>query len=258
MSAAWFKHLSCLCQQLSSLPLGPLEPTMLRVARAPEDVDIAELLNPRAATAKDVTLVLPFFARPGRDLLLKLVLSDCFTDTSPAELKATVDMLAFHTQVIVSQQCGAHMQPLTAITSSKRRGVLVSVTAPPATVFAAGDTNIDVISVTVAGQPVLGGVELPAVMPVVAGVTTPLRLRLANSSFIVTPSITHRDYSTLVLPQLEGSGQHEVLVFAANGAPLPSLDPASFGLSAGVVCAACSEPEQGTGRGRVSGRRQRR
>jgi DNA-binding beta-propeller fold protein YncE len=87
--------------------------------------------------------------------------------------------------------------------------------------------------ISVAGQPVTHGQSLPALVAVVTGMLAPLRLEGAANLYASTPALSGD--GTLYVPR---NRCRDVLVFSADGTPLPSLPLASVGLSESACAAA--------------------
>jgi hypothetical protein len=121
--------------------------------------------------------------------------------------------------------CGEVSQPLlaTLAPAAGGRGVVVSVPVPAS---AGRDSKVVIRGISVAGQPVTHGQSLPAHVAVLTGMNAPLRLEGAANIFSTTLAISGD--GTLYAPQF---GLPDVLVFSADGTPLPSLHVASLGLS---------------------------
>jgi hypothetical protein len=130
-----------------------------------------------------------------------------------------------HLQVDVSLVCGEVSQPLlaTLAPAAGGRNVVVSVSVP---VCAGRDSSVLIRGISIAGQPLTHGQSLPAHVAVVMGMLAPLRLEGAANGLTSTRVITGDD--TLFVPRY---GSFDVLVFSADGTPLPPLPLASLGLS---------------------------
>jgi hypothetical protein len=101
--------------------------------------------------------------------------------------------------------------------------VVVSVPVP---VSAGRDSKVVIRGISVAGQPVTQGQSLPAHAAVVTGMLAPLHLEGAASEYASALVITCD--GTLYAPRYE---RPDVLVFSADGTPLPSLSLANLGLT---------------------------
>jgi hypothetical protein len=104
------------------------------------------------------------------------------------------------------------------------------VTVP---VSAGRDLKVVIHSISVAGQPVTHGQSLPAAVAVATGMLAPLRLEGAANDWTCNPVISGD--GTLYAPRY---GSPNVLVFSADGTPLPSLLLASLELSSSMRAAA--------------------
>jgi hypothetical protein len=111
--------------------------------------------------------------------------------------------------------------------------VTVSVAIPES---AGRGAEIVVSSVTVVGQPVPGGQELPARLQLFCGIKAPLAINEAADLFICTAVITQD--GTLYAPR---DGSPDVAVVAADGTRLPSLPLVSLGMSTSTRHAAFVE-----------------
>jgi hypothetical protein len=140
-------------------------------------------------------------------------------------LEAAAASLVPHVHADVSIVCGEVSQPLlaTLAPAADDRGVVVSVTVPAS---AGRDSKVVIRGISVAGQPVTQGQSLPVHVPVVTGMLAPLRLEGASNDSTSTLVIT--GVGTLFVPE---TGSLDVLVFSADGTPLPLLPLASLGLS---------------------------
>jgi hypothetical protein len=114
-------------------------------------------------------------------------------------------------------------------------GRTVSVRVPvPET--AGRDSSLLIHGISAAGQPLTLEGTLPAELVVVTGMLAPLRLEGAASEYSSTAAITSA--ATLYAPRIDSP---DVLVFSADGTPLPSLPVASIGLSENTRFAAFDE-----------------
>jgi len=214
---------------LLALPRGPVELTLLELEHNAAACTFGALLAPCGARAGDVVVRgLPTSLRPGHQLRFELALSADYPCRAPAELEAAAASLAFHAHVAVLLVCGAEspqpMQATLAHASAGSGSVAVTVAIPEGT-----HRNVECVvsGVAFAGQAVTGGQALPVRLRVVAGMHAPLRLEGAvAASSSSTPVITLD--GTLYAPILDSP---DVLVFAADGTPLPPLPLAALGLS---------------------------
>jgi outer membrane protein assembly factor BamB len=95
------------------------------------------------------------------------------------------------------------------------------------------DSKVVIRGISVAGQPVTQGQPLLAHVGVVTDMLAPLRLKGAANNYYSTPAISGD--GTLFVPR---NGSPDVLVFSADGTPLPSLSATSLGLSTNTLAAA--------------------
>jgi hypothetical protein len=223
---------------LLKVPVCPVEPALLRL-----DFDIDAFLNsirtagaviaPRGVSARDVMVCgLPRIVRPGHSMQFELALTDDYPSRAPAELEVAAASLASHALVDVSLMSGADVLPLAATLAPLSGGRGVSVSVP---IAACADRNSQVIinGVTVARQPVVHGLSLPMTFSIFAGMLAPLILKGAVSpGFGITPVITADGKLYVPIPSCPS-----VLMFSADGTPLPSLSVTSVGLS-DQTCAA--------------------
>jgi hypothetical protein len=224
---------------LATLPHGPVEPSLLRL-----ELDEGALLSsirtagtvlaPRGVHAADVVMRgLPTSVRPGRPLHFELALSDDYPCRARAELEAAAASLAFHACVTVSLETGAESQPLhvSCMPAASGKGVVtVSVAIPES---AGRGAEVVVSSVTMARQSVISELMLPARLRIVRGVYAPLLLKGAANEYSCSPAIT-RD-GTLYAPLYSST---DVLVFSADGTPLPVLPLVSVRLANRTCCVA--------------------
>jgi hypothetical protein len=225
---------------LATLPHGPVEPSLLRL-----ELDEGALLSfirtagtvlaPRGVHAACVVVRgLPMHAHPGRPLQFELALYEDYPCRARAELEAAAASLAFHARVVVSLETGAESQCLQALLVPSAGGIVsISIAIPES---AGRDAEVVVSSVTVAGQHVAGGQALPMRLRVIFGMQAPLMMCVAANMHKSTPTITPE--GTLYAPLQEST---DVLVYSANGTPLPSLQLMGFGLSTSPHCAAFVE-----------------
>jgi hypothetical protein len=194
------------------------------------------VIAPRVVLARHVEVRgLPKHARLDRPLQFELALSADYPCTAPAELEAAVASLIPHVHADVSLVCGDVSQPLlaTLVSSAAGRGVDVSVAVPAS---ADRDSKVVIRDISVAGQPVTHGQSLPAHVGVTTGMRAPLRLKGAANDHRSTPAISGD--GTLYAPRLNNP---DVVVFSADGTPLPPLTLASLGLSMCTHAAAFDE-----------------
>jgi hypothetical protein len=222
---------------LATLPHGPVEPSLLRLeldegALLTSIRTTGTVLAPRGVHAADVMVCgLPTHVRPGRPLQFELALSDDYPCRAPAELEAAAASLAFHARVAVSLETGADSQQLQTTLVPSRGVVSVSVAIPESTSEGA---EVVISSVTVADQPVTGGLKLSARHRVISGMHAPLVL--SSGASLSSPFITPE--ATLYAPLYKRA---DVLVFSADGTPLPVLPLVDLGLSTETHCAAFVE-----------------
>jgi hypothetical protein len=215
----------------AALPVGPVEPVVLLF-----DVDVEShtyeigalgtVIAPRGVLARHVEVRgLPKHARPGRPLQFDLALSADYPCTAPAELEAAAASLVPHVHVDASLVCGEVLLPLlaTLAPAAGGRSVYVFVPVPASTVM---DSIVFIHGISVAGQRVMYGQSLPAHVALVTGMLAPLRLEGAANHCPSTPAISGN--GTLYAPRYDSP---ELLVFSADGTPLPSLSVANLGLS---------------------------
>jgi hypothetical protein len=229
---------------LSTLPLGPVEPPLLRL-----ELDEGALLSslrtagtvlaPRGVHAADVMVRgVPTHVRPGRPLQFELALCDDYPCRAPAELEAAAASLAFHARVEALLETGNVSQLLqaTLLPSSGFAGVVTAAIVIPDGVGRGSDVVINCLSVV--KQPIVRGLTLPARLRVVCGMRAPLMLNGAatNKFWRSVPAITSE--GTLYAPVY---GKSDLLSFSSDGSPLPPLDLAAFGLSARTRLAAFVE-----------------
>jgi hypothetical protein len=133
--------------------------------------------------------------------------------------------------VDVSMMCNEVSQPLlaTLAPAAGGRSVGVSVLVPAS---AGRDSKVMIRNISVVCQPVTNGQSLSAHVYVVTGMLAPLRLEEAVM-YESTPVISGD--GTLYVPRY---GCSDVLVFSADGTPLPSLSVACLGLSKSACGAA--------------------
>jgi hypothetical protein len=230
--------LEALNDMIAALPVGPVEPAVFSV-----DTDIDSLISeistigtvvaPRGVLARHVEVRgLSKHTLPGRPLQFELALSADYPCIAPAELEAASASLVPHVHVDVLLVRGEVSQPLTATLapSARGRGVVVSVAVP---VSAGRDSKVVIHGISVVGQLVTQGQSLPAHVAVVTGMLAPLRLEGAASHASSTPVISSD--GTLYAPRFDSP---DVLVFSADGTPLPPLPVASIGLSDSTCVAA--------------------
>jgi hypothetical protein len=231
-------NLVALNAQIAALPVGPVESAVLRV-----DFDAGSLISqigacgtviaPKGVHASHVEVRgLPKHAQPGRPLQFELALSVDYPCTAPAELEAATASLVPHVHVDVSLVCGEVSQPLFVMLAPTAggRGVDVSVPVPAS---AGRDTKVVIRGISVAGHPVTHRQSLPVHLAVVSGMLAPLRLEGAANDYLSTPVISSD--GMLYAPRNDCP---DVLVFSADGAPLPSLILARLKLSTGTRAAA--------------------
>jgi hypothetical protein len=234
-------QLDALNDMIAALPVGPVEPAVLRV-----DIDVDFVLSeidaigtvvaPRGVLARHVEVRgLPKHARPGRPLQFELTLTADYPCTAPAELEAAAASLVPHVQVDVSLVCGEVSQPLlaTLAPAAGGRSVGVSLLVPAS---AGRDSKVVICGINVAGQPVTHGESLPAHVAVVIGMIAPLRLEGAANGRISTPAISND--GTLYAPR---KNSLDLLIFSPNGTPLQSLPVARLGLSNSARSAAIDD-----------------
>ena len=227
---------------LATLPHGPVEPSLLRVELDVGAAVVAlrtagTMLAPCGVRADDVVVRrLPTSVCPGRTLRFELAVSDDYPRRAPAELEVAAASLAFHARLTVSLVCGAESpQPLQATLAPATAGsVAVTVAIPEGTCI---DAEVVVSGVTLAGQAVTGGQALPGRLRVIAGIQAPLRLEGAVAAYSSSAPFITPD-GTLYAPK---HGSPDVLVFAADGTPLPPLPLAALGLSTSTASAAFVE-----------------
>jgi hypothetical protein len=227
---------------LATLPHGPVEPSLLRLeldegALLSSIRTTGTMLAPRGVHAADVVVRgLPTHVRPGCPFQFELALCDDYPCRSRAELEAAAASLAFHARVDVSLKTDVVSQPLQAsLTPAGGEGgvVAVSVAIPESS---GRGVEVVVSSVDVAGQQVTGGNALPARLQMIRGIHAPLLLDDAADINGNNPVIT-----------LDGTlyallyGSPAVLVYAADGTPLPSILLAELGLSTSTLYAAFVE-----------------
>jgi hypothetical protein len=233
--------LDALNAMIAALPVGPVEPAVFRV-----DFDINALLTqisvfgtviaPRGVLARHVEVRgLSKHARPGRPLQFELALSADYPCTAPDELEAATASLVPHVYVDASFVCGEVSQPLLATLAPAAGGRSVDVCVPVPS-SAGRDSKVVIRGISVAGQPVTHGQSLPAHVTVVMGMLAPQRLVKAANAFFSSPAISGD--GTLYAPRSESP---DVLVFSADGTPLPPLPVASLGLSQLTSSAAFDE-----------------
>ena len=165
---------------------------------------------------------MPSKVRPGGTLRLRLSLGARHATQSAEELEVSLDRLAGAIRVDATLE-GPGVEPLilesTIASDAARRCVIVSLDIPS---DCSGGTGVVISAVSVNGQAMPG---LPLRIPVSLGIVAPFRLQMDIDIF-VNPSISHegRFYCpTGVSPA--------VLVFDADGSPMPGLPLAAFGLS---------------------------
>ena len=264
------------CSVFSTLPRGPVEPAFIALQQSQnqDSWTLGPLFAPCGVRADNILVRgLSQYARPGRPLQFELVLNAEYPSRTHAELNIAAASVAFHTHVsvslvllvsLVSQVHGADgadeatVQLLQAavVPTQTETGIgsvvsvvsVVSVTIniPEGT---PRDAEVVIHSVTFAGQAVSRcltgcGAEvqtLPFHMPVrlrvVTGMHAPLQLKQCfdATAFRSTPVITSD--GTLYAPK---RGSPDVLVFAADGTPLPPLPLAALGLSTENRCNAAA------------------
>jgi hypothetical protein len=234
---------SVVAQLSSLLPTSPIEPSTLSVhfdydSQLSEISEIGLLIDPVGVLAQHVEVRdLPVNARPGRTLQFELALSADYPCIATAELKAAATSLLPHVQVNVSVVCGeVSSLPLLATPALAANGRSVAVTVPiPGNTGA--DSCVVIHGVYVTGQFVESGQSLPARIAVLIGITAPLRLEGAvNHCNMANPVISHD--GTLYAPRYDSP---DVLVFSADGAPLPSLLVDCLDLSTTTCSAAFDE-----------------
>jgi hypothetical protein len=221
------------------LPLGPIETAVLHFdfnitsLTDSEICDVGTVIAPRGVLVRHVEVRgLPKQAWPGRPLQFELALSADYPCTALAELEAAAASLVPHVYVDVSLVCGEVSQSLLAklAPAAGGRSVSVSVLVPPS---ADRDSKLLIRGISVAGQPVTHGQSLPAHVEVVTGMHAPQRLEGTANGWMSTPVISGD--GTLYAPR---GASPDVLVFSADGTPLPSLSVSSLGLSKSTCGAA--------------------
>jgi hypothetical protein len=261
--------LSSVGNVFSTLPRGPVEPAFIALQSQNQDSwgddsrisctleTLGQLFAPCGVRADNILVRgLSQYVRPGRPLQFELVLNTEYPSRTRAELHIAAASLAFHAHVsvlLVSPQVhgadGAKLplQAAVVVLAQTETGsgiVSVSVTIElPESIPRDAEVVID--SVTFAGQAVSRCLRdcaevqaLPFYMPVrlrvVTGMQAPLRLEGAVSDvYQMNPVITPE--GMLYAPK---KGSFDVLVFAADGTPLPSLPLTTLGLSSYTRCAA--------------------
>lgn len=230
---------------LSTLPRGPVEPSLLRL-----EFDAASLISairtagtvlaPCSVAADFVFLQgLPASARPGLPLQFELALSDDYPCRAPAELEAAATSIALLAHVSVSLASGVALpvhQPeqvqlratlVPPAPNSASSNVVVTVDIPGTAVRG---NEVVIRRVTMAGQPVFAaGLAQPALVPVTTGMLALLRLLdgvVGTDISLLTPTISPD--GTLYNPRLK---RLDVPAYAWDGAPLAPLLLAPLGLS---------------------------
>jgi hypothetical protein len=228
-------------EMIATLPIGPIEIAFLSVGSSlqPDTGDLGTVFTPCGVLAHHVELrCMPKHVRPwpGRTLQFELILSDDYPCTAPAELEAAAAALVPHVHVDVSLVCGEVSQTLlvTLAPAAGGRSVGVSVPVPES---ADRDSKVVIRGISVAGQPVTHGQSLPALVDVFTGMLAPLRLEGAAGTDSCTPVISGD--GTLYSAMFRKS---DMVVFLADGTPLPSLHFASLGLSTRTSDVAFDEP----------------
>ena len=229
--------------QLHALPTDVVEPPIVGLL-----VDAATLLSsiagfghvlaPLSITSGDLTAEgVPTRVRPGTSQDLRLSLGARHASQSAEELEFSLGRLArvSRVEVALDNPNGDYQSlQVTLAPDTVRRGLRVTFTVP----LSACESSLRIGSIDVAGQAIPG---LPAHYPVLLGVKAPLTLKCAFLHKLTTPCISHDGwlYSPI------GSGP-EVLVFGADGAPLPGLPVASLGLSSDTGWSAYAESDAPT------------
>ena len=221
------------------------------------------LLAPCGVRASNVLVRgVPGFVQLGRPLQFELTLSHNYPCHKPAERNVAAATIVFHARIDMclvrkKQKQSRESQelvhatlrlapPSTAKTNGNNSGDIVIVTVALPTDFQMGD-EVVINGVSFAGQAVSGTVGetdaeehvlpfVPVRLPVVASMHAPLQLKGAANDYRQTPVIAPN--GTLYAPKWASS---DVLVFAADGTPLPPLPLAGFGLSDATRSAAFVE-----------------
>ena len=223
-------HLDGMEAYLQALPTAVIEPPFVGLlADAPallsSIADFGRVLAPLPITVADLSLEgVPSKVRPGGTLRLRLSLGARHAAQSAEELEVSLGRLAEMTRVDATQSSpGLEPQSLEATLASDaaQRCLHISLDVPLA---ASDDASVDIIVASVAGQAMSG---LRRCVPVHRGITPPLVLSCASAAKnYTTPCISPE--GRVYCPPGEGP---EVLVFDAEGLPLPGLPVASIGLS---------------------------
>ena len=228
--------------ELQRLPTAVVEPPFVGLladtpALLSSIAGFGRVLAPLAITASDLSFVgVPKRMLPGNTLCLRLSLGARHEAQSAEELVVSLDRLA-EAACVKAMLEGPDVEPQPLQTSFApdiaQCCVIVSIDVHST---ASSDASVNVIAVSVAGQPVPG---VPICVPVRIGITAPLVLQYTTSSGYYTTPCIFPDGRIYCPP---GNGL-EVLVFDADGSPLPGLPVTGLGLSEHTAWSAYSPGE---------------
>ena len=239
----FYSRLDDLEAQLQALPTTVVEPPHVGLlADAPALLSSIAcfgcVISPLAITASDLSLVdAPSNVRPGDTLRLRLSLGARHAAKSAEELEVSLGRLAVLVHVVATLEGpGVDQQPLQATIApdASQRCLTLSVGVP---LSAIRGTSLCLRAVSVAGLPFA---EVPLSFVLRHGIVTPLKLSVVSSLYYTTPVISREGRA--YCPQGTGS-VGDVLVFDADGSPLPSLSVGSLGLLTNIRRAAYADGE---------------
>ena len=216
--------------KLQTLPTAVVEPPLVGLlADAPALLSsiagFGRVIAPLPVTASDLSLdYVPNRVRPGDTLRMRLSLGAHHAAQSAEELEVSLGRLAEMTRVDAIQSSpGLEPESLevTLASDAAQRCLHISFHVPS---YASNNASVDINVVSVAGQAMSG---LRRCVPVYRGITPPLVLSCAcAANNYTTPCISPE--GRIYCPPGEGP---EVLVFDADGTPLPGHSVYSIGLS---------------------------
>ena len=220
--------------QLHALPPAVVEPPfvgLLGVATAllSSISSFGRVLAPIPITAADLSLEgVPERVRLGSTLHLCLTLGKRHADQSAEELDMSLVRLARATQVEASLEGpGVKPSPLQSVLAPDASNRCLAVCLEIPTFSDPSATSFSAVAVTVFvdGLPA-SGAPLRVCRPVFGGISTPLQLGHCDHYRMIALCISPEGWIYAPCSQSD-----EVLVFDADGVPLPGLPLARFGLS---------------------------